>query len=107
MSTQQNKRTHKRFDSNAPIHFSFFSSRLWHEYSTLTCNHIKNGMCFESSQRMAPGTSLFIRLDKDCNLDLASDRNICLRDTTLARVKWCRELNAYDGTRYSIGVRYY
>ena len=101
------QRTDERFVSNLPIIFSFFSSRFWHEYTSMTLNHSKDGMCFESSHPLAPGTNLFIRIDKKSNSDSEIKQGVLLRTSTLAAVKWCRELSDGQRTCYFVGVRYY
>jgi len=101
------QRAAERFVSNSPIIFSFFSTRFWHEYTSMTRNHSKDGLCFESSHPLAPGTNLFIRVDKHRDLDSDINQDVSLRTSTLAVVKWCRELSDEHRTGYSVGVRYY
>jgi hypothetical protein len=101
------QRADARFVSNLPIIFSFFSTRFWHEYASMTRNHSKDGMCFESSRLLTPGTNLFIRIDRNPNLDMDINPGAALRTSTLAVVKWCRELSDENGTGYCVGVRYY
>jgi hypothetical protein len=101
------QRADARFASKLPIIFSFFSTRFWHEYTSITRNHSKDGMCFESNRPLAPGTNLFIRLDKQPNLDSDISESEWLRNSTLAEVRWCRELPNEPETGYYIGVRYY
>ena len=103
MLARTDKRSDERIASNAPINFSFFSTQFWHEYPSMTRNHSKSGMCFESIHPITPGTNLFIRVDKHPNLD----SSIRLRNSTLAEVKWCRELINEDRTAYCVGARYY
>ena len=103
MPAQTDKRSDERIVSNTPIIFSFFSIRFWHEYPSVTRNHSKSGMCFESTQPITPGTSLFIRVDKQPN----SDTKVRLRNSTLANVKWCRKLADEHQTGYYVGARYY
>ncbi|MEJ2098542.1 MAG: hypothetical protein P8X68_01035 [Desulfobacterales bacterium] len=101
------QRADARFVSNLPIIFSFFSTRFWHEYTSTIRNHSKDGMCFESSRPLMPGTNLFIRIDKNSNYDLDGNAGAELRNSTLAVVKWCREISDAQRTRYCVGVRYY
>jgi len=103
MPARTEKRTDKRIASNAPIIFSLFSTRFWREFSSITRNHSKGGMCFESTEPMMPGANLFIRADKQSNLD----SNVRLRSTTLAEVKWCQKLSDEHTNSYSIGAKYY
>ena len=103
MLARFDKRSDERIASNAPIIFSFFSTRFWHEYPSITRNHSKRGMCFESTHPITPGTNLFIRVDKQPYLD----SDVRLRNSTLAEVKWCRQLLDEHRTAYTVGARYY
>lgn len=64
MLAQTDKRSHERIASNASIIFSLFNTRFWRDYPSMTRNHSENGMCYESSLALTPGTHLFIRVDK-------------------------------------------
>jgi hypothetical protein len=101
------QRADARLVSKFPIIFSFFSTRFWHEHTSMTRNHSRDGMCFESNHPLAPGTNLFIRLDKQPSLDSGISQSEWLRNSTLAVVRWCRELSDERKTGYCIGVRYY
>jgi hypothetical protein len=103
MLARTDKRSDSRIASNAPIIFSLFSTRFWKEYPSMTRNHSENGICFESSHPLTPGTYLFIRVDKQPD----SGSSARLRNTTLAEVKWCRKLADEQATGYSVGARYY
>ena len=107
MLARKDKRTDERIVSKAPIAYSSFSTRFWHEYISTTRNHSKDGMCFESRYPLMPGTNLFIRIDKNSNYDLDGNAGAELRNSTLAVVKWCREISDAQRTRYCVGVRYY
>jgi len=107
MLALKDKRADERFVSKAPIAYSFFSTRFWHEYRSMTRNHSKDGMCFESCHALTPGTNLFIRLDKLPDVHSGVNPNGRLRSSTLATVKWCRELPDEHRPTYCVGVRYY
>jgi len=107
MLAPNEKRTDERFVSNAPIFFSFFSTRFWHECASMTLNHSKGGMCFESRDPLTPGTNLFIRVDQHPDLTPGTNQNGWLRNSTLATVKWCLELPDEHRSAYRVGVRYY
>jgi hypothetical protein len=103
MLAQTDKRSDERVASNTPIIFSWFSTRFWKEYSSMTRNHSKRGMCFESGHLLTPGAHLFIRVDEDPD----SNSGVRLRNSILAVVKWCRKLTDEHATGYCIGARYY
>ena len=103
MLARTEKRSNKRIASNAPIIYSLFSTRFWKEYPSTTRNHSESGMCFESIHPMMPGTNLFIRADKQPNLN----SNVRLRSTTLAEVMWCQKLSDEGPNSYCVGAKYY
>lgn len=103
MLARIDKRSDERIASKVRINFSFFSTRLWHECQSWTLNHSEGGLCFESIHPLMPGTNLFIRVDKHPKLN----SGIRLRNSTLAEVKWCRELADEHRTGYCVGARYY
>ena len=103
MLVQTDKRSDKRIASNAPIIFSLFSTHFWKEYPSMTRNHSKSGMCFESGQPLIPGAHLFIRVDKQSD----SSSGVRLRNSTIAEVKWCRKLKDEQASGYCVGARYY
>jgi hypothetical protein len=107
MLARKDQRIDERFVSNAPIIFSLFSSRFWREYPSRTRNHSKDGMCFESSHPLTPGANLFIRVAQHPNADTENSRGAGLRNSTLATVKWCRDLSDAHRICYIVGVRYY
>jgi hypothetical protein len=107
MLAQEDKRADERFASRSTIIFSLFSTRFWHEYPSVTCNHSKDGMCFETNHPLTPGADLFIRTAYPPNLDSDVDQALGLRNSTLARVKWCRQLPDEERTSYWVGVKYY
>ena len=101
------KRADERILSNAAIIFSYFSTKNWSENRSQTLNLSTGGMCFESRYSFKAGASLFIRSEQTpgtvsgiCNCNL-------LRISTLAEVRWCREITREDGTSYCIGVKYF
>jgi hypothetical protein len=103
---KREKRAEERFASHASIIFSCFSTRNWSENRSVSLNLSAGGMCFESRLSFKPGADLYIRSGQ--NRETVSGNGNCdlLRSSTLAEVRWCRELIREDGTRYSIGVKY-
>ncbi|MGD2096061.1 MAG: hypothetical protein PVG35_00680 [Desulfobacterales bacterium] len=103
---RKEKRADERFASHTAIIFSSFSTKNWFENFSVALNISARGMCFESRRPFKPHANLHIRTGQ--NPEAVSD--ICnwnlLRTSTLAQVRWCREINREDGTWYSIGVKY-
>jgi hypothetical protein len=107
MLVRKNKRSDERFAARAPIFFSFFSTRFWHEYESTTRNYSRDGMCFESNYPLTRGIDLYIRIGQPAKLDSAIDPDVRMRSSTLAKVVWCRELSDEDAGGYCVGVRYF
>ena len=107
MLVQKDKRAGERYVTRAPIIFSFFSTRFWHEYESVTRNYSKDGMCFESYHPLTPGIDLYIRVGRHPSLDPGIDTDVRIRNSTLARVMWCRELSDQHRDGYCVGVRYF
>jgi hypothetical protein len=106
MLDKKEKRADARFVSDTAIIFSNFSTKNWSENFSVTLNISAGGMCFESRHSFKPHTNLYIRSGQNpemvsgiCNWNL-------LRTSTLAQVRWCKEITREDGTWYSIGVKY-
>lgn len=107
MMPKKEKRAGKRFASNIAIIFSYFSTRNWVDIPSVTLNLSEGGMCFESRHSFKPHVDLYIRTgQKPEKVSGIPDWNL-LRTSTLAEVRWCRETVREDGTRYSIGVKYF
>lgn len=107
MLAVENKRKDKRLTSHMPVIFSRFGTKFHREFESVTFNHSKGGMCFEAVEAFKPGTTLFIRVG-DSSVAKVYDGNWNhLRTSTLAEVKWCRELPDERRACYCVGVRYY
>jgi hypothetical protein len=106
MVAKKEKRADERFASNTAVIFSYFSTKNWVENPSVTLNLSAGGMCFESRHSFKPHADLYIRTgQKPETVSGIRNRNL-LRTSTLAEVRWCREISHEDGTRYSIGVKY-
>ncbi len=71
------------------------------------CDFGPGGMGMESERRLSAGTSIYVRLVFRPTAGTAAAGAEPLRTSTLAEVKWCRELADERPPRYRIGVRYY
>ena len=93
--------------SHVPVVIAPFSTRFYREYASMTFNHSKGGMCIEAAEHLKSGSVLYIRLAKSPSDDVYHGNRKNLRISTLAEVKWCRELEDKFGTYYLVGVKYY
>jgi hypothetical protein len=101
------KRTDGRFASKATIIFSYFSTKNWVEKRSVTLNLSAGGMCFESRYSFKPGADLYIRTGQNPETVSGIGNWDLLRTSTLAEVRWCREMTRDDSAWYSIGVKYF
>ena len=106
MMNTKEKRADERFVSDTVIVFSNFSTKNWAENFSVALNISAGGMCFESKQSLKPHTNLYIRTGQNPAMVSAIRSWKLLRTSTLAQVRWCREISREDGTWYSIGVKY-
>jgi hypothetical protein len=103
----EDKRQDERFSLHAPIIFSRVGANCHRKYASVTFNASKNGLCIESAVAIKPGTTILIHRG-----NLISDKGYTtgwkqVRTSSLAEVRWCRELTADFGTYYSVGAKYY
>ncbi len=103
---KREKRADERFASNAAIIFSYFSTKNWAENRSVTLNISAGGMCFESRHLFKPRANLYIRTEQNPETVSGIRNWNLLRTSTLAQVRWCREITREDGSWYSIGVKY-
>lgn len=106
MMDRKEKRADRRFASDTVIIFSNFSTKNWAENRSVALNISAGGMCFESRHSFKPHTNLYIRTGQNPAMITGIRAWNLLRTSTLAQVRWCREITGEDGTWYNIGVKY-
>ena len=100
----ENRRKTERYKSEATIKWSYFNKDNF--YDAKICNFSQDGVYFETSHRIKPGTTILIRLETLTSNNMKSAETVCLRTVSLADVKWCSE-SLIDGTNnFGIGVRH-
>lgn len=104
------KRRAMRTPFNAPIIFTRFTTRNEVKFRTKTFDCSPEGMAFELEYPLRKGDSLFIHTEYPFGAKSkfyhSRDRQ-CLRITTLAEVKWCREMSGESEYNYRVGVKYF
>ena len=107
MTEKKEKRADERFTSRIAIIFSYFFTKNWTEYRSVTLNLSTGGMCFESGHSLKTGAYLYIRTGQNPETVSGIGTWDLLHTSTLAEVMWCRETTREDGTCYRIGVKYF
>jgi class 3 adenylate cyclase len=101
MSGYTEKRTHERYDYDAPIEHAESNSG---EFTTARMgNYSRSGMRFYTDQTLSSGSDISIRMED--NPPPLYD--FAIRDECRAQVKWCRERADLSHPRYSVGIQYY
>ena len=98
-------RSDRRFDCEGAIIYSSFNNHATFEGQIL--NFSKSGMYFESDAILRPGTTIYFRLKKWTVFP--TEPAICegLRKTSLAEVRWCKEVDSQGERCFCMGVKYY
>jgi len=100
------KRADERFVSKAAIIYSYFSTENWEENRSVTLNISAGGLCFESRHSFKSDANLYIRTEQNQAAASRIHNWNLLRTSTLAQVRWCREIARDDISAYKIGVKY-
>ena len=70
-------------------------------------NYSEGGMYFESDSFFKEGTNILFKL-KTCSFDTSAPEPCSgLRSVSLAQVRWWKEMEEKDSSRFGIGVKYY
>jgi hypothetical protein len=104
METYTEKRACARCNYTAPLALSYFNKE--HCFEAQTLNHGAGGMCLKSSFFLQPGATVYIRVKEFHPNGSCIGKCEGLRSTTLADVKWCKEIPDADVASYGIGVEY-
>jgi len=104
MTNAQEKRRTNRYTIEAPILCSYFNMPA--SASAKTINFSQDGMYFVSDMEFHPGSAVLIRAKNDSQHQKLPENTEGLRQTTLAEVRWCRQVSEKP-THYQVGVKYY
>jgi hypothetical protein len=69
-------------------------------------NFSQDGMYFVSDMEFHPGSAVLIQAKNDSPHQKMPENTEGLRQTTLAEVRWCRQVSEKP-THYQVGVKYY
>jgi len=81
--------------------FAYHDSDLF--YQAKMCNYCRGGMCFVSSNALAPGSDIYIMME---NFSPDAD-GAEFYDGYLAEVRWCQKFQQEKAEEYKVGVKYY
>lgn len=105
MMCQDENRMEERFQCMANVLYSHFNSDRY--VNTRVLNFSNIGAYMESDRFIKPGSSLLIRLNNIQAQAIPADKNVFLKTTVLAEVKWCSEISNRTEFQYGIGLRYF
>ena len=102
------KRTEERHACEARIKWTRitfnYGQEIFHHARVL--NFSESGLYFESKYPLKAGITILFRIElSGCGASTLEDCE-CLRTTSLADVKWCRELVKNGEFSFGIGARY-
>jgi hypothetical protein len=99
------KRANKRHKCEASVICNCFNKDKTVNATMLNCG--EGGMYFESDSFFKEGTNIFFKV-KSCSFNTFAPE-FCngLRTTSLAQVRWCKEMVSQDASRFGFGVKYY
>ena len=104
MTTTHEKRRTSRHNIETSILCSYFNKPT--STSAKTINYSRDGMFFVSDTSFHLGSTVFIRAKNDSSHHNMPEDTEGLRQTTLAEVRWCKQISAKP-THYEVGVKYY
>ena len=104
MANTHEKRRTRRHNVETPILCSYFNMPA--SASARTINFSRDGMYFVSDMSFHPGSAVFIRAKNDSSHQNMPENTEGLRQTTLAEVRWCKQVSEKP-THYEVGVKYY
>ena len=93
------RRNHLRNYHSIPINWKGSGSKVKNGRRARTVNLSSCGMCFETREKIAPGTEIAICLDED----IPQIPSVKRREPVKALVRWCHPT---DDVCYGIGVQY-
>lgn len=105
MEDQTEKRSCDRHCQEVPITVAYFNSNLYRSATML--NYSEGGIYFESDFAFQTRASIYIRIEEKMT-DLPEGKiHNGFRSVALAEVKWCKEINIGESSKYGMGVKYY
>lgn len=104
MKETANQRQSMRYRSNPTLTFQF--SMFSEKYRAKGSDHSEEGLSFESSYEIKPGTIVFIRRNECIQSGLRCEDCKGCKAITFATIKWCTKVKEMPAEKYRIGARY-
>lgn len=101
MQEKVERRVFERHENEAPIVYAYHDTDQF--FQAEMCNYSKEGMCFKTSEIVAPGSDIYIMME-NYSLDAVHAE---LYEGYFAEVRWCQQLPCHDIPGYQVGVKYY
>ncbi len=104
--TAAERRYHERFDIEAPIHYTRFTSYPSGRHEATLKNCSEGGICFESDDALLPGQYIRVRLERPADINVCAGALERLRTQAVVRVRWCSKSDPSDPAPYGVGASY-
>jgi hypothetical protein len=101
MQKKDERRVFERYDNDAPIVYAYHDTDRF--FQAVMCNYSIEGMCFQTSKAVDPGSDVYIMMENYSPDTVHAD----LYEGYFAEVRWCQQLSSPAPPRYQVGVRYY
>jgi len=101
MQKKVERRVFDRYTYDAPIVYAYHDTD--HFFNAVICNYSNEGMCFNTSQAVAPGSDIYIMMENYSPDAFHAE----LYEGHFAEVRWCQQLQPHKVPRYQVGVRYH
>jgi hypothetical protein len=104
MTNAHENRQTSRYAIEVPIRCSYFNTHV--SARAKINNFSQDGMYFVSDMEFYPGSAVLIQVKNDSPHQKLPKNTDGLRQTTLAEVRWCKQVSEKP-THYQVGVKYY
>ena len=101
MQKKDERRVFERYDNDAPVVYAYHDTDRF--FQAVMCNYSIEGMCFQTSKAVDPGSDVYIMMENYSPDTVHAD----LYEGYFAEVRWCQKLSSPAPPRYQVGVRYY
>ena len=85
------------------LHTSFMTPNVINAY---LLNHSEEGICFSSTKKLVPGTTILFRSVDNQSFATEDDDSCQLRSISMVTIKWCQESSRSYKPVYIYGANY-